>query len=297
MEKHLGTFRQFQILVTVYDEASVTRAAEKLFLTQPSVTMQIQKLQDTVGVELVYQHGRQIKFTSAGELIVKRARQLLTDYADLGRELQLIKDGDQGSLTLGLVTTSKYIIPFLIGDFADQYPNVDVQFNLGNRQQIIDRKVKDLDDFYVFSHPPQDPALECMPILENKFVAIAAQDHPLSSLTNLTLQHLCQAPLLVREPGSGTRLSMDEYFSSQHLSPNIRMTIESNEAIKHAVISGLGVAILSEHVIRQGGNEGLKILNIEGFSLRSRWYLVYRRTRPLSPAANNLLTLIQNSLP
>ncbi|MEY3017352.1 MAG: HTH-type transcriptional activator CmpR [Pseudomonadota bacterium] len=292
MDKNLGTLRQFELLVTVFDEGSVTRAAEKLFLTQPSVTMQLNKLQETLGIDLTYQQGRQIKFTEGGKMVVEHAKKLLTDYYDLGRRVNLLKGVEQGGLSLGMVTTAKYFIPYMVGEFSQAHPRIEFQFNLGNRQQIIERALSDRDDFYVFSHPPKDQELTTVPMLENRLVAIASIDHPFARRQTVGLEEFCEQPLLMREAGSGTRLSIEQFCAQKGIELNVRMTIDSNEAIKHTVMSGLGLGIVSEHVLSHGGSDGVAQINVEGLDISSRWYLVYRRSRPLSPAASAFLASV-----
>lgn len=292
MNKHLGTLRQFEILVAVFDRGSVTRAAETLFLTQPSVTMQLNKLQETLGIDLTYQQGRQIKFTEGGKMVVEHARRLLTDYYDLGRRVTLLKGIEEGTLSLGLVTTAKYFIPYMVGEFSETHPSIEFQFNLGNRQEIIDRTAADKDDFYVFSHPPKDKELATVPMLNNRLVAIAPLDHPFAKRQQVSLEEFCKEPLLMREAGSGTRLSIEQFCAERGIELNVRMTIESNEAIKHTVMSGLGLGIVSEHVLSHGGSEGVAQINVVGLDISSRWYLVYRQSRPLSPVASAFLASV-----
>lgn len=293
MDKYWGTLRQFEILVAVFDEGSVTRAAERLFLSQPSVTMQLNKLQDTLGIDLTYQQGRQIKFTAGGKMVVEHARRLLTDYYDLGRRVTQLKGIEQGALSLGLVTTAKYFIPYMVGEFVQRFPSIEIQFNVGNRQGIIDRAAADKDDFYVFSHPPKDKELATVPMLNNRLVAIAPLDHPFVKRRDVGLEEFCQEPLLMREAGSGTRLSIEQFCAAKGIELNVRMTIESNEAIKHTVMSGLGLGIVSEHVLSHGGSEGVAQINVVGLDISSRWYLVYRQSRPLSPVAKAFLDAVE----
>lgn len=293
MDKYWGTLRQFEILVAVFDEGSVTRAAERLFLSQPSVTMQLNKLQDTLGIDLTYQQGRQIKFTEGGKMVVEDARRLLTDYHDLGRRVTQLKGIEQGALSLGLVTTAKYFIPYMVGEFLQRFPSIEIQFNVGNRQGIIDRASADKDDFYVFSHPPKDKELATVPMLNNRLVAIAPMNHPFVQRREVSLEEFCKEPLLMREAGSGTRLSIEQFCATQGIELNVRMTIESNEAIKHTVMSGLGLGIVSEHVLSHGGSEGVAQINVVGLDISSRWYLVYRQSRPLSPVAKAFLDSVQ----
>lgn len=281
----IGTVRQLEILVAVYEERSFTKAAARLFLAQPSVSMQLSKLADTVGLPLYYSHARQVFFTEAGEIMVKHARDILRDYQYLDLALSRLRGGESGRVSIGLVTTAKYFIPHLIGPFAESHPAIELSLKIGNRQEIIDRVDRDTDDFYVFSHPPRDQALELIPFLTNRLWPVAPDSHPLSVQSEVTLTDFMAEPFLSREVGSGTRYSIEAFLAERGFSLSPRMTIESNEAIRHAVLSRLGVSIVSEHTLNYGGEQGLSVLNVEGFPIESRWYLVRRLARPLSPAA------------
>jgi len=249
----IGTVRQLEILLAVYECGSITRASEALFLTQPSVSAQLAKLSDSVGLDLYYTVGKRIKFTKAGEILVDGARKILKNYEYLNMDLAQLKGLDQGELDLAVVTTAKYFIPHLIGDFIQLFPNVNVRFSVGNRQQIIDRAAGDFADFYVFSHPPDIPNLELFEFLPNPLYVIAPENHPLVGRKHIPLKELEKHRFLMREQGSGTRFAIENFMNKAGVNLKLQMTIESNEAIKHAVMSGLGISILSEHTLTFGG--------------------------------------------
>lgn len=281
----IGTARQLEILLNVFETGSITAAAETLHLTQPSVSMQLAKLADNLGVPLYYAVGRSIRFTEAGELCAERAREILRQYEYLDLSLQNLSGLETGSLRVAVVTTAKYFIPHLIGQFSERFPKIDVLFNVGNRDSIIARTEADSDDFYLFSHPPENPDLELTEFIHNNLLAIAPVDHPLSRLRKIPLKTFMKEKFLMREEGSGTRHAIETFLAKRNCDFNLRMTIESNEAIKHAVMSGLGVSIISEHTLSFGGNTGVAVLNVEGLPISTQWYLVRRKSRPLSAAA------------
>ena len=289
---HIGTVRQLEILLTVYEHQSITKAAEYLHLTQPTVSMQISKLASTIGLELYYVKGKMLRFTTAGEAVVGSARQILKQFEYLDLTISNFKGLESGNLSLEVVTTAKYFIPHLMGEFYDRHPAIDIQFKVGNRQQIIDRTREDSSDFYVFSHPPEDKDLELIEFLPNKLIAIAPENHELAGIDNIPLSTFVQHPFLIREAGSGTRFAIERFIEQQNSDLNIRMTIESNEAIKHAVMSGLGVSILSEHTLSFGGLAGLVSLDVQGLPIMTRWYLARRKSRPLSPIATSFLDYV-----
>jgi len=292
LQARVGTLRQLEILLAVYQTGSVTAAAQQLFLTQPTVSMQLKKLADAIDAPLYDQIGRKLIFTQAGLEVVKTAREVLNCFDRLDMNLADLRGLKTGTLKLAVVTTSKYFIPHLLGDFLSHYPNIDVEFKVGNRQQIIDRMSSGEDDFYVFSHPPKNRDLDLHEFLPNPLVAIAKTDHPLAQEQAIPLQRFCDEPFLMREQGSGTRHAIERHFEARTITPNIRMTIESNEAIKHAVMSGLGVSILSSHTLAFEGSHGLVQLQVEDLPIMTKWYLASLREKEMSVVARTFMEYV-----
>ena len=282
LHAHIGTLRQLEILLAVYQQGSIKGASEQLHLTQPTVSMQLKKLSEAIGMPLYERLGRSREFTDAGLALVATAREVLDSFARLDTQLSDLRGLKAGTLRLAVVTTSKYFIPHLLGPFLSRYPNIDIHFKVGNREQIIERVEEGLDDFYVFSHPPEDEDLNITDFLPNPLVAIAPVGHPLAKRRRLSLADLAAEPFLMREAGSGTRHAIERHLERHGVRLNVRMTIESNEAIKHAVMSGLGISILSEHTLSYGGSAGLEKLSVRQLPIESTWYLVRLRSRRLS---------------
>ncbi|MBY5991786.1 LysR family transcriptional regulator [Ferrimonas balearica] len=289
-----ATTRQLQILLAVHEAGSVGAAAEALHLTQPTVSMQLKKLSDALGLPLYHQVGRRLQLTDAGERALLTAREVLASLESLEMDLAAQQGLKSGTLRLGVVTTAKYFIPHLLGDFCERYPHIDIEFKVGNRQQVIDRLSEGRDDFYVFSHPPKDAPLTLHPFLDNPLVAIAAEDHPWAKKPRISLAEFAKAPFLIREHGSGTRYALERFLRREGVKLNVRMTVESNEAIRHSVMSGLGVSVLSTHTLAFGGDAGLALLPVEGLPIRSQWSLAHHKGKPLSPVARTFLEWTQH---
>lgn len=274
LHAHIGTFRQLELLLALHDAGSVKAAAERLHLTQPTVSMQLKKLAEAVGMPLYEQFGRRLHFTEAGLAVVATARQVLGSVSRLDMQLADLRGMKAGTLKLAVVTTAKYFVPHLLGPFCERFPHVDVELNVGNRSHIIERLRQGEDDFYVFSHLPAGMALESTEFLPNPLVAIAPENHALAGQKSIPLKRFAREPFLMREPGSGTRYALERYLARRQVDLNVRMTIESNEAIKHAVMSGLGVSILSSHTLAFGGDAGLVVLDVAQLPIPTHWYLV-----------------------
>jgi len=290
----VGTIRQLEILLAVHDQGSIKLASEQLHLTQPTVSMQLTKLSESIGMPLYERSGKTRRFTDAGHAMVATAREVLGSFARLDMQLSDMRGLRAGTLNIAVVTTSKYFIPHLLGSFLDRYPGIDVHFKVGNRQQIIDRLHQDRDDIYVFSHPPEEADLDVTEFLPNPLVAIAASGHPLAKKKRLDIADLADEPFLMREHGSGTRYAIERHLKRIKALVNVRMTIESNEAIKHAIMSGLGISILSAHTLAFGGSAGLAELDVKQLPIDSRWYLVRPGGKRLSLVAETFLDFLRD---
>ncbi|MEM1114496.1 MAG: LysR family transcriptional regulator [Pseudomonadota bacterium] len=292
----IGTIRQLEILLAVHDEGGVAAASEALHLTQPTVSMQLKKLAEAVGAPLYQKAGKRLVFTQSGEAVLAAARDVMQRFEALDMQLADLAGLKSGKLRIAVVTTSKYFIPHLLGSFCERYPDVEVQFRVGNREEIIERLHEGKDDLYVFSHPPEEERdIVVSDFLPNPLVAIAPEGHPLTARKSISLRELAEQPLLMREAGSGTRYAIERFFREKGVELDIKMTIQSNEAIKHAVMSGLGLAILSAHTLTYGGRAGLDELQVSGLPIRSRWFLVRPGWLQPSVVAQTFLDYLEGS--
>lgn len=293
LHAQVGTLRQLEILLAVHDHGSINGAAKALHLTQPTVSMQMKKLSEAINTPLYDITHRKLVFTDAGLELAKTAVEVLDSFARLDLSLDRMRELKSGTLRLAVVNTSQYFIPHLLGPFCERYPGIDVQLKVGNRQQTIERLKQGVDDFFVFSHPPQDIETESIEFLRNPLVAIAHEDHPLAKRKRVSLQELLNEPFLIREQGSGTRHAVEQFMQQHDAKLNIKMTIESNVAIKHSVMSKLGVSILSAHTLTFGGQTGLAKLPVTGFPIDSHWFFVWSKTKRQTVIASEFLEFVQ----
>lgn len=285
------TFRQMQIFEAIVRLGSFTRAAEELFLTQPTVSTQFKKLSDTMALPLLDQSARQFKPTEAGEELYQAIRRIFAALAELDSRIAELKGLSRGRLRLAVISTAKYFAPEILGDFCRKYPGVDVSLKVTNRDRIVERIHENEDDIYILGQPPvNELSLATYPFAPNPMVVIAAKNHPLCAESDISLERLVEEPFISREVGSGIRDTAMKLFASHGLAPNIRMELGSNEAIKHAVVGGLGVAVLSLHTMSLEGAEGpVDVLDVQGFPIERTWYLVHPKDKELSPIAQAFL--------
>ncbi len=286
---HIGTIRQLEILVSVYKHGSITAAAKALHLSQPTLSMQLNKLSDSVGASLYSTIGKRIVFTEAGHETVRAAREIVDSLERLDMRISNLQDMKTGTLRLAAVTTAKYLAPHLIGDFVKEYPGVSVNFDIGNRGQMIHKLSEGESDFFIFSHQPKDPDLILHRFAPNHLVPVVHQHHPFPSHEKMSIEAFAKEPFIGREQGSGTQLAIDEHFKQLGVKPNMRMTVASNEAIKHFIMSELGVSILPRHSLILGGAVGLREIQVEHLPIEAEWYLGYFKGRELSVVAQTFL--------
>ena len=291
-----STFRQLEIFEAIARHGSFTRAAEELFLTQPTASMQIKKLTDAVGIPLFEQIGKRIHLTDAGKALQLTCRDIfgsLNNFEMLVSDMQGLK---QGKLRLAVVTTAKYFAPRLLGPFCKQYPGIDVSLKVSNRERILERLSDNLDDLYILGQPPENLDVEYEPFLDNPLVVLAPGTHPLAAKKNIPLKQIAQEPFIMREPGSGTRMAVERLFHKYNIELNMRMELGSNEAIKQAIVGGLGVSVLSRHTLALDAAMGqLATLDVEHFPIERHWYAVHLKDKQPTIVAKTFLEYLHEA--
>lgn len=271
-----GTLRQLEVFSAIARLGSFTRAAEELFLTQPTISMQIKKLTDAVGVPLFEQVGKKIYLTDAGRELQRTCRDVFASLNRFEMYVADLKGLDTGSLRIAVVTTAKYFIPRLLGSFCQLHPGIDASLKVSNRERILRRMADNEDDLYILGQPPIDLDTVAEPFLPNPLVVLAPAAHPLADRKRIPLTRLAEEPFIFREPGSGTRMATERLFAEHGLRMKMRMELGSNEAIKQAVAGGLGLAVLSQHALTMDACAGqIAVLDVEGFPIQRHWYVVY----------------------
>jgi DNA-binding transcriptional LysR family regulator len=285
-----STLRQLELFEAIARLGSFTRAAEELFLTQPTVSMQIKKLSDTVGMPLFEQVGKKIHLTDIGHELHRTCLGISEHLANFEMIAADMKGLKKGKLRLAVVTTAKYFAPRLLGTFCRQYPGVDASLKVSNRERILERLSSNLDDLYILGQPPEDVQVVAEAFLENDLVVIAPANHPLAKKKIIPLERLAEEPFLLREPGSGTRMATERLFGETGLKIRMRMELGSNEAIKQAVIGGLGVSVLSRHTLESDiPAKRFVMLDVKGFPIKRYWYFVYPSGKQLSVIARTFV--------
>ncbi len=287
------TIRQLQVFVEAAERLSLARVAERLHLTPSAVSFQIKQIEMQTGFALFERVGRKVALTDAGTLLLGYARLVLRSLHDADQAMTDLRGLTGGRVRLGLVSTSKYIVPHMIARFRTAFPGVTVQLTEGNRSRVLALLVSGAIDLAVMGQPPDDADVIAERFAPHPSVIIATAGHRLGAAPWLSTGALADEPFVVREDGSGTKALADKFFQDAGFSPQVAMVSSSNEMIKQAVIAGMGLALISQHTVSLELALGLvTALRVEGFPLMRSWYIVQRRTLPLLPVQARLRSFL-----
>lgn len=257
--------------------------------------MQVKQLSKAVGLPLFEQVGKRLYLTDAGKELYTTCREVFERLSKFEISIADLKGLKQGSLRLAVVTTAKYVIPRLLGPFCQRYPGIDVSLTVTNHERVLENLADNRDDLYILSQPPEESDVNVHPFLENPLVVLAWRNHPLAQEKNIPLKRLAEEPFIMREPGSGTRKSIQKLFDEQGVELKVKLDLGSNEAIKQAIAGGLGISVLSLHTLAlEGTNSPLTILDVENFPIRRSWYVIYPAGKQLSIIAQAFFDYLLN---
>ena len=287
--KH-GTLPQLRLFEAIARLGTYARAAQELHMAQPTASLQIKKLTATVGVPLFEQVGKRVYLTEAGRRLQEHCGHLFRVFATLEDSLAGLRTLDSGRLRLAVSTTGMCFASRLLGAFAGSHPGVEISMQAHNRRALVDRLARNEDDLYLFTDAPEIEGVVTQEILSNPFVVLARDDHPLAGASNIPFERLAREPFLIREEGSGGRRVASRLFAEHGLEPRIFMELGTNEAIKEAILAGLGVTIMARHTFALDPESSrYRCLDVRGFPVENRWYFAYPQGKQVSSVARALL--------
>lgn len=291
------TLRQLQVFSVVYTAKSYSKAGDILGLTQPAVSSQIRQLEAAVDAVLFEYVGRKLYCTAAGECLAQCVETLFAELRTLQHDLAALHGKVAGELNLAAVSTAQYVVPYLLKGFVAQYPAVQVNMTVVNRAEALRRLSDNSDHLVIMGIVPQDKPLSALPFLDNELIPVANAEHPFCTQSHVTLEEFLQAGLLMREAGSGSRLALELYCQQQRINLQPAMELGSNDAVKHGVLAGLGVAVLPRlSIVSELQLGSLCELPLEGFPIRRSWSAVHPKGKHPTPAMQSFLQYLQNSL-
>ena len=284
-----ASLRQLKAFATVARHLSFVRAADELHLTPPAVSLQVSQLEREVGLPLFERRGKSVSLTMPGEYLLVYARRMLATLKEAEDAMARLRGAQTGRITIGMVSTAKYFLPRLLARFREEHRGVDMRLAVGNREQLV-AMLRDAEvDLAVMGRPPREIEARAEAFAEHPHAIVAAPAHRLAGRREIPPALLAGEEFIVREPGSGTRAAMEQFFRDARIAPPQIMEMASNETIKQAVIANMGLAFISLHTAGLELQAGeLVLLDVVGLPARRRWHIVHLQGKPLSPATEAL---------
>ncbi|EAY31292.1 LysR family transcriptional regulator [Microscilla marina] len=286
------TLNQLQIFLKVSQTQSITKAAEELHLTQPAVSIQLKNFQDQFPIPLSEVVGRQLYITDFGKEVAVTAQKIIDEVQMLNQQTLAYKGKLVGKLKISAVSTGKYIMPYFLADFVSKHQGVELLLDVTNKAKVIESLKNNEVDFSLVSVLPHKLPIEKLELMQNKLYLVG--NHQKIFKQKMYSQKIFEKlPLIYREQGSGTRYTMERFIEQKNLPVTKKMELTSNEAVKQAVIAGLGYSILPLIGIKNELlNQDLQIIPVKGFPIESIWHLIWLRSKNLTPVAQAYLHYI-----
>ena len=288
------TLNQLQIFLKVTQTQSVTKAAEELHLTQPAVSIQLKNFQTQFDIPLTEVVGRKIYITDFGKEIAQSAEDILGQVATINQKTHSFKGQLSGRLKISSVSTGRYVLPFFLSPFMKQHKSPELIVDVTNRSRVIESLEQNTVDFSLVSILPATLAVEHLDLLENKFFVVGSGEEKFKK-TPYSKHILKELPLIIREKGSGTRLVIERFIERNRLHVSPKMELTSNEAVKYAVMAGMGYSIMPLIGIKNELQNGhLKIIPVTGFPIKTMWRLIWLKGKKHSPVASAFLEFVRS---
>lgn len=289
------TLHQLQVFYKITETLSITKAAEELFLTQPAVSIQLKNFQNQFDIPLTEVVGRQIYITDFGKEIAAAAEAILNEVYAINYKTQAFKGQLSGRLKLSVVSTGKYVMPYFLSDFIKNNKEVELEMDVTNKTKVLKSLKNNEIDFALVSILPNDFEVESKIILENKLFLIGNKFVDISPKKDLAV-YTSNFPLIFREFGSATRVTMENYLDQNGIKPNMKLQLTSNEAVKQSVKAGLGLSIMPLIGLKNELDKGdLKIIPVKKLPIVTNWRLIWLKGKKFSPVASAYLKHINDS--
>jgi LysR family transcriptional regulator, low CO2-responsive transcriptional regulator len=281
-----ATLRQLKVFECVARHLSFTRAAEELHLTQPAVSTQVKELEGHAGQPLFEKLGRKIYLTPAGAELLAHSRAIIQQFHEAEEAMKGRHGVRGGTLNVAVISAGAYFFPRLLAEFMRRHAGSALNLAIHNREELVRALAENRTDLAIMVRPPKAQDLVCERFAPHPFVIVAAPTHALARQKQIALGMLAREPFIVREPGSNTWQTMSEAFRGWLPKLNIVMQTRNTEAIKQAVMAGMGISFLSAYTVELEHEVGsLAFLDVKGFPLMRDWYVVHRREKHLPAVA------------
>lgn len=287
------TLHQLQVFLIISETKSITKAAQQLFLTQPAVSIQLKNFQDQFEIPLTEMIGRKLHLTEFGVEIAKAAEKIIDEVYAINYKTLAHQGLLSGKLRISVVSTGKYIMPYLLSDFMKNKEGIELFMDVNNRANVLESIKNNQVDFALVSIPPDSFAVESISLLQNELYLVGAEQ---SGIKKISTAQISQMPLIFREKGSGSRMMMESFLDKHKIVVKRKLELTTNEAVKQAVVAGLGYSIMPLIGIR---NElklnQLKLIPAKGLPLKTSWNLIWLKNKQFSPVASAFINYVKKN--
>lgn len=289
------TLHQLQVFLKVAELKSITKAAEELHLTQPAVSIQLKKFQDQFTLPLTEVIGRQLYITDFGAEIAEAAQSIAMQIEAINYKTHQYEGRIAGKLKISIVSTGKYLMPYFLSQFMRDHPGVDLKMDVTNKSTVIKHLENNETDFALVSVIPDHLKINALPIMKNRLHMVAGRTY--QKLLDLPINGtIDKVPFVYREQGSATRAAMERYIDEHDLNSPKKIELTSNEAVKQAVIAGIGVSILPLIGLKSSLQNGdIKIVPRKGLPITTQWNLIWLKSKKLSTTAKAFVTYMDET--
>lgn len=289
------TLHQLKVFSEVAKKQSITKAAESLHMTQPAVSIQVKKLQESVNSPLIEIIGKKLYLTEAGEQLYKMQQAIEEHTEAFEAYVSDLKGGLTGNLSISAASTAKYFLPYLLGAFQEQYPKVKISLKVTNRDEVLQHLEQNEYQIAILTQLPDDPTIISAPFFKNPLVMACHPDHPLAKKERLRLEDLRDESFVFREPGSGTRMVMEKLLKQAKINPQITMELGTNEAVKQAIMAGIGISLISKLSMYSELNTGkIDELDIIDYPVVTHWHTLYRKDKIITRVLKNFMEYLHS---
>ena len=289
------TLNQLQIFLKITQTLSITKAAEELHLTQPAVSIQLKNFQNQFDIPLTEVVGRKLFVTDFGKEIALVAEDIIQKVATINYKSLAFKGQLSGRLKISVVSTGKYVMPYFLSDFMHQNEGVNLRMDVTNKTSVLESLENNEVDFSLVSIVPHLIQVEKLDLLENKLYLIGSSKDTLKD-KQYKKEVLSDLPLIFREKGSGTRQTMEKFVTDEKIAVQKKMELTSNEAVKQAVLAGLGYSIMPVIGIKNELKDGLlSIVKVAGLPITTNWSLIWLKGKGHSPVAKAFLDYLEQN--
>lgn len=287
------TLHQLKVFSEVAKKRSITKAAESLHMTQPAVSIQVKQLQESVDSPLIEIIGRKLYLTEAGEKLYKMQQAIEEHTEAFEAYVSDLKGGLTGNLSISAASTAKYFLPYLLGSFQEKYPKVKISLKVTNRNEVLQHLEQNEYHLAILTQLPDDSSIISTPFLKNPLVMACPPDHPLANKKQLHLKDLKKEAFIFREPGSGTRMVMEKLLKRAKIKPKIAMELGTNEAVKQAIMAGIGISLISKLSMYSELDTGkIDELDVVNYPVETHWHTLHRKDKVITRVLKNFMDFL-----